>query len=43
MDKKDLAVQIVILILVLSLGIGIGYLLRGEMKRSPIIIEQGIN
>ncbi|GEM_PF-2929182 len=38
-SKKEKILKIVLLALALTLSFGLGYLIRGEVKKSPIIIE----
>ena len=39
-DKKSIFINIVFIVLIAALSFGLGYLIRGEIKKSPIIIEK---
>ncbi|MDO8466765.1 MAG: hypothetical protein Q7S83_01340 [bacterium] len=39
-DKQQLLIRVALIILIGSLAFGVGYLIRGEVKKSPIIIEK---
>jgi len=38
--KKSLILQITLLLLIMAVSFGLGYLLRGESKKAPIVIEK---
>lgn len=42
-SKKERILMIVAVILLAILSFGLGYLIRGEVKKSPIIIEKNSN